>query len=131
MLNADIQSLLLDWRSDIDSCTVIFLQTPVRGRSLFFSTEAIAKGVCYVFVPWLTGVAQDPRVRHVPFPTHRPTLKEATRVYSMLAAVYTHDGLLIPSHDLLIPVRKTELFAGLPHPQEASRGTVVLLEFLS
>eukprot|EP00164_Ancoracysta_twista_P009804 GFYU01014603.1.p1 GENE.GFYU01014603.1~~GFYU01014603.1.p1 ORF type:complete len:622 (+),score=34.01 GFYU01014603.1:229-1866(+) len=74
MLENEIQNLLaVEWKSDVDNCDLIILHAPSLNQKTFFqgSNPPLVRG--------------DPRVRSVPINTRRPTLKEAKRVYNVLA----------------------------------------------
>eukprot|EP00041_Stephanoeca_diplocostata_P036843 m.1362933 g.1362933 ORF g.1362933 m.1362933 type:complete len:653 (-) comp24944_c0_seq26:3678-5636(-) len=75
-LKEDIHALIKKWETDLNQCKLIFIHTPMHSRGLFFSAKsgALVKG--------------DPRVRTIPFPTKKPTLKEIRRILIRLAAVY-------------------------------------------
>lgn len=75
-LRDEILVLLQGWASEIAKCNLIFLQTPVSTRGWFMTGKGAVLS------------AGDTRVRRVPFPTKRPTLKEILRVYAKLSAVY-------------------------------------------
>lgn len=75
-LKEDIHDLIQKWEADLQQCKLIFIHSPMHSRGLFFSgkSSALVKG--------------DPRIRTIPFPTKKPTLKEIRRILIRLAAVY-------------------------------------------
>jgi hypothetical protein len=77
MLTRDIRGLLSDWQPYLDECALIFLQTGVYQRDVFFGV----KGKDAIFQ------RKDPRLKTIPFPTRRPTLKEIARIYAKLSTV--------------------------------------------
>eukprot|EP00051_Salpingoeca_urceolata_P035774 m.31233 g.31233 ORF g.31233 m.31233 type:complete len:699 (-) comp9695_c0_seq1:63-2159(-) len=77
-LKADIQGLLATWHPQLVTCSRIFLQAPVQARSVFYTSSAGA----------LT--KNDPRLRRVPFPTKRPTLKECIRIHTLLSSILVY-----------------------------------------
>lgn len=86
MLQQDIRSLLQQWGTELDHCDRIFLQCPLAHRGTFFSDN-----LQHQFQQQMKNfnlTKSDPRLRHIPFETQRPTLKEAIAVYCRLAAIY-------------------------------------------
>lgn len=71
----EIQELLVTWKPYIDSASCIFVYAPAKNRQMFFDLEK----------PHFT--LHSHPVRNVPVTVHRPTLKEAKRVYNHLTRV--------------------------------------------
>eukprot|EP01130_Rhizamoeba_saxonica_P010481 TRINITY_DN4292_c0_g1_i1.p1 TRINITY_DN4292_c0_g1~~TRINITY_DN4292_c0_g1_i1.p1 ORF type:complete len:612 (-),score=161.83 TRINITY_DN4292_c0_g1_i1:158-1993(-) len=70
----DVETVLDDWREDLDACDLIFLFAPSQNMSYFrFPTSPVQK--------------DDPRVRNVPFTAARPTLFEVKRILHLLIHV--------------------------------------------
>eukprot|EP00038_Savillea_parva_P009551 m.184273 g.184273 ORF g.184273 m.184273 type:complete len:645 (-) comp16091_c0_seq1:727-2661(-) len=93
-LKDDITSLLQSWAREISRCDIIFLQAPITTRRWFFTGKGAVLS------------ASDNRIRRMPFPTKRPTLKEVLRVFAKLSAVYqdpsgstVKDGALAGEND--------------------------------
>ncbi|XP_017696591.1 ankyrin repeat and zinc finger domain-containing protein 1 isoform X2 [Phoenix dactylifera] len=66
-LKKEIQELLVTWKPYIDSSRCIFVYAPSKSRQMLFDVEKPQFGF--------------QSCRHVPMTVHRPTLKEAKRVY--------------------------------------------------
>ena len=62
-LKDEIAALMQAWSTEIARCDVVFMQAPVRSRGVFYGIKGVSLS------------QSDPRVRGVPFPTRRPTLK--------------------------------------------------------
>jgi hypothetical protein len=76
-LNNDITRLLTTWKAELANAHLIFLQAPVRQKTVFFLTGLLDKA--------------DSRIRSVPISTGRPVLRELQRIHAILAAVYHPD----------------------------------------
>nr|XP_019705241.1 ankyrin repeat and zinc finger domain-containing protein 1 [Elaeis guineensis] len=72
-LKKEIQELLVTWKPYIDSSPCIFVHAPSKSRQMLFDVEK----------PQL----RVQSCRHVPLTVHRPTLKEAKRVYYHLTCM--------------------------------------------
>ncbi|EGD78336.1 hypothetical protein PTSG_09402 [Salpingoeca rosetta] len=90
-LRQDIEGLLREWKPYLASCTVIFHRTSVHNRSFIFQSAKQQKKTGTSDESDLL-VRNDPRIRTVPFPTQRPTLKEIARVYALLTCINVLDG---------------------------------------
>ncbi|KAH9124292.1 hypothetical protein AeMF1_004917 [Aphanomyces euteiches] len=74
-LQQDIVDVLQTWASELRDCERIFIGCAKTSRGIFFEKS--------------TGLASnDPRVRHVPFGTLRPTYDEVCRVRGVLGSVH-------------------------------------------
>mmetsp|Transcript_41404 Transcript_41404/g.130341 ORF Transcript_41404/g.130341 Transcript_41404/m.130341 type:complete len:353 (+) Transcript_41404:728-1786(+) len=74
MLEKDISDLLSSWKQDLDDCLLIFVFAPgIVNRNSIFGCQVVRK--------------DDPRIRHVPFPTRRPVLKEVDRVHHIIMSL--------------------------------------------
>ncbi|KAG0473217.1 hypothetical protein HPP92_015074 [Vanilla planifolia] len=71
-LKKEIQDLLASWQTYIRSSSTIFVYAPSRNRQILFDVEKQQFG----FHSQVT--------RHIPLTVHRPTLKEAKRIYHSL-----------------------------------------------
>lgn len=81
-LQADIRQLILTWKPHLDKCSVIFTRVSVHSRDVLFGGKPTEGRL----------EKHDARIRSIPFPTNRPTLKELTSVYARLATVYLSPG---------------------------------------
>eukprot|EP00798_Chlamydomonas_sp_ICE-L_P017699 gene17699-24057_t len=101
-LDNEIQELLnTTWKGQLAAANLIFVQaTSPNSKSVFVAkgapggaTSSNAKSV-FVAKDAPGGGLQslDPRVRHVPFPTQRPTFSETKRVAKVLATVMQLDA---------------------------------------
>lgn len=77
-LGNEIQELLDEWNSHIKRADFVFLRCSSYHRSIFFSGKipAFAKN--------------DPRIKNIPFVTHRPSFQEVKRVHKKLTNVVDH-----------------------------------------
>ncbi|KAG2450545.1 hypothetical protein HYH02_005046 [Chlamydomonas schloesseri] len=75
-LERDVQELLASWSDHIASADLLFAHAPAsNARSLFSEGQT-------------TLLPSNPRLRRVPFVTHRPTFSETKRVLRLLTAVF-------------------------------------------
>ncbi|KXZ56307.1 hypothetical protein GPECTOR_1g270 [Gonium pectorale] len=75
-LERDVQELLASWADHLASADLIFVHAPAsNARSLFKEEQT-------------TLLQSNPRLRRVPFVTHRPTFSETKRVLRLLTAVF-------------------------------------------
>ncbi|GLC32961.1 hypothetical protein PLESTM_000008700 [Pleodorina starrii] len=80
-LERDVQELLTSWAPHVAAADLIFVQAPAsNARSLFSEGQT-------------TLLPSNPRLRRVPFVTHRPTFSETKRVLRLLTAVFRPDGV--------------------------------------
>lgn len=82
----EIQALIDLWSQHIQPATAIFIRTPKHSKSIFVGGKKSPFS------------REDPRLRPIPFPTRRPTLREVKEVHSKLATVYVR-SLPAPSGD--------------------------------
>uniref|UniRef100_A0A0A9ET46 VLRF1 domain-containing protein n=1 Tax=Arundo donax TaxID=35708 RepID=A0A0A9ET46_ARUDO len=75
-LKKEIQELILAWKSYFDSCVCAFIYAPSKNRQMLFDGDKTQS------------VLQACDIHPVPLTVHRPTLKEAKRVYSSLTQLY-------------------------------------------
>ncbi|PIK33505.1 putative ankyrin repeat and zinc finger domain-containing protein 1 [Apostichopus japonicus] len=78
-LQENVGSLLRSWKDELDKCSCIFIRAPSYNRSVIFSGKK-------AFLQ-----SHDKRIRTIPFPTRRPTLKEVQRVWNVLSSVEYFD----------------------------------------
>jgi len=74
MLREEIGELLKSWSTHLKCASRVFVSISKTNQSLLFQEPQVLS-------------KSDPRIRKVPFPTRRPTLKEAQAVAQKLAAV--------------------------------------------
>ncbi|KAG2440909.1 hypothetical protein HXX76_003762 [Chlamydomonas incerta] len=75
-LEREVQELLASWSDHIASADLLFAHAPAsNARSLFSDGQT-------------TLLQSNPRLRRVPFVTHRPTFSETKRVLRLLTAVF-------------------------------------------
>ncbi|GLI65482.1 hypothetical protein VaNZ11_009020 [Volvox africanus] len=80
-LERDVQELLASWAAHIAAADLIFVHAPAsNSRSLFSEGQT-------------TLLPSNPRLRRVPFVTHRPTFSETKRVLRLLCAVFRPDAV--------------------------------------
>eukprot|EP01119_Soliformovum_irregulare_P014473 TRINITY_DN3958_c1_g1_i1.p1 TRINITY_DN3958_c1_g1~~TRINITY_DN3958_c1_g1_i1.p1 ORF type:complete len:618 (+),score=224.98 TRINITY_DN3958_c1_g1_i1:21-1874(+) len=73
-LREDIAAVLSEWKSNIDSSSLIFLFAPsFNAKSFYFENSPLRRS--------------DPRIQSIPFPTYRPSLVEITRCHKALSTV--------------------------------------------
>ncbi|GFR47196.1 hypothetical protein Agub_g8788 [Astrephomene gubernaculifera] len=75
-LERDVQELLASWSAHIASADLIFVHAPASNARSLFSEGQTAL------------LQSNPRLRRVPFVTHRPTFSETKRVMRLLCAVF-------------------------------------------
>eukprot|EP00055_Hartaetosiga_balthica_P013222 m.66990 g.66990 ORF g.66990 m.66990 type:complete len:672 (-) comp8201_c0_seq2:124-2139(-) len=90
-LRDDVANLLNEWSDDLKQCEIILHRSSVHNRSFLFQSSKQLKKVGTRDESCLL-IANDPRVRSVPFPTNRPTLDEIARVYAVLTSITILDG---------------------------------------
>uniref|UniRef100_A0A0D9W8F9 VLRF1 domain-containing protein n=1 Tax=Leersia perrieri TaxID=77586 RepID=A0A0D9W8F9_9ORYZ len=71
-LRKEIQELLASWKSYFDRCVCVFMYAPSKNRQMLFDGDKTQS------------VLQACDIRPIPLTIHRPTLKEAKRVYTNL-----------------------------------------------
>lgn len=76
-LQSEVRNLLTAWASDLSECAAVFVRAGRRDKQTL---------LLYDDSP-LTPLVENGRLRNIPFPTRRPTLKEAQRVYDELTTV--------------------------------------------
>ncbi|KAE8696844.1 serine/threonine-protein kinase Aurora-3-like [Hibiscus syriacus] len=74
-LKKEIQELLASWKSYFEASSCVFIHAPSINRNVFFNGDK----------PCFSN--QFCAVRNIPLTIHRPTLKEAKRIYSQLTQV--------------------------------------------
>ncbi|GIL44599.1 hypothetical protein Vafri_2123 [Volvox africanus] len=80
-LERDVQELLASWAVHVAAADLIFVHAPAsNARSLFGISQT-------------TLLPSNPRLRRVPFVTHRPTFSETKRVLRLLCAVFRPDAV--------------------------------------
>ena len=75
-LERDIVEILTSWKSDLDSCDLIFTSVSASDHKAVFGGTA----------PPLN--TADARVRKIPFATRRPTFSETKRISHLLTSTY-------------------------------------------
>ncbi|GBG25556.1 Ankyrin repeat and zinc finger domain-containing protein 1 [Hondaea fermentalgiana] len=75
MLKTEIGELLESWTAHISASSRIFVSISKTNQHIFFGNESVLS-------------SKDPRVRRIPFPVRRPTVKGATEVGTRLATVH-------------------------------------------
>lgn len=91
-----INNLMSSWSSHIKGASCIFIRTPKYSRGLLIGGEKDGK------TPFVRG---DPRLRDLPFPTRRPTLKEVVAAHDRLATIFVGLGGLGGGEDVDQPRR--------------------------
>ncbi len=79
MLTNEVRELVSGWRAYVDEASCIFIRTPKYSKGVLIGDGKGGKA------PFVRG---DPRLREIPFPTRRPTLKEVQVIHTKLAAIY-------------------------------------------
>eukprot|EP00249_Psilotum_nudum_P006344 c19656_g1_i1 orf=820-2871(-) len=74
-LQKEIREVLGIWKGYLESASCIFVHAPSSNSQAFFGGEDRPLD------------RHDARIRHIPFTTRRPTLKEVNRVFHLLAAI--------------------------------------------
>ena len=77
-LMTEMRDLMTSWSHYCAEAHCIFIQTPKHNRGLLVGEKGGK-------APFVRG---DPRLRHLPFPTRRPTLKEVQAAHTRLASIY-------------------------------------------
>ncbi|KAL6882677.1 hypothetical protein ACP4OV_011367 [Aristida adscensionis] len=72
----EVQELIVSWKSYFDICVCAFIYAPSKNRQMLFDGDKIQS------------VLQACDIRPVPLTVHRPTMKEAKRVYSNLTQLH-------------------------------------------
>mmetsp|Transcript_4270 Transcript_4270/g.9224 ORF Transcript_4270/g.9224 Transcript_4270/m.9224 type:complete len:613 (-) Transcript_4270:93-1931(-) len=72
MLKTEIGELLESWTSHIKACSRVFVSISKTNQHIFFGNDSVLS-------------SKDPRIRRIPFPVRRPTVKGATEVGQRLA----------------------------------------------
>ncbi|PUZ48551.1 hypothetical protein GQ55_7G253800 [Panicum hallii var. hallii] len=75
-LRKEVQELIVSWKSYFDTCVCAFIYAPSKNRQMLFDGDKTQS------------VIQACDIRSVPLTVHRPTLKEAKRVYSNLTQLH-------------------------------------------
>nr|CAB3485494.1 unnamed protein product [Digitaria exilis] len=75
-LKKEVQELIFSWKSYFDTCVCAFIYAPSKNRQMLFDGDKTQS------------VIQACDIRSVPLTVHRPTLKEAKRVYSNLTQLH-------------------------------------------
>ncbi|XP_042461068.1 ankyrin repeat and zinc finger domain-containing protein 1-like [Zingiber officinale] len=87
-LKKEVQELLISWKSFIKSSLCIFIYAPSRSHQILFDADK----------PQFND--HDYVIRHVPLTVHRPTLKEAKRIYEQLTNItYEADESGVPDEN--------------------------------
>lgn len=88
-LKKEVQELIVSWKPYFDTCVCAFIYAPSKNRQMLFDGDKTQS------------VIQACDIRAVPLTVHRPTLKEAKRVYSNLTQL--HYEMECPTADETIP----------------------------
>ncbi|TVT99724.1 hypothetical protein EJB05_54924 [Eragrostis curvula] len=75
-LKKEVQELILSWKPYFDMCVCAFVYAPSKNRQMLFDGDKTQS------------ILQACDIRPVPLTVHRPTLKEAKRIYSNLTQLY-------------------------------------------
>ncbi|CAN6268979.1 unnamed protein product [Urochloa humidicola] len=75
-LKKEVQELIISWKPYFDTSVCVFIYAPSKNRQMLYDGEKTQS------------VIQACDVRWVPLTVHRPTLKEAKRVYSNLTQLH-------------------------------------------
>ena len=78
-LISEVRDLLNSWSAHINESCCVFVRLPKHSRGVLIGERGDSR------TPLQRG---DPRLRPIPFPTRRPTLKEVRATHARLAAVY-------------------------------------------
>ncbi|XP_062226508.1 uncharacterized protein LOC133924809 [Phragmites australis] len=108
-LKKEVQELILSWKSYFDICVCAFIYAPSKNRQMLFDGAKTQS------------VLQTCDIRPVPLTVHRPTLKEAKRVYSSLTQLYYEMECSIT--DEVLP--HVESMAGPKQSQEKKKEVVM------
>ena len=96
-LQREVQGLLQTWSAHLQEATAIFIRAPKTHMTMFTGgrTPLVSR--------------DDPRMRGIPFPTRRPTLKEVKRVHTCLASMYYHGNVSKKAVDVEKPAISEEM----------------------
>ncbi|KAM0891168.1 hypothetical protein ACQ4PT_026568 [Festuca glaucescens] len=75
-LKKEVQELIVSWKLYFDACVCAYIYAPSKNRQMLFDGDKAQS------------VLQACDIRPLPLTVHRPTLKEAKRVYSNLTQLY-------------------------------------------
>ncbi|XP_047069599.1 uncharacterized protein LOC124677680 isoform X2 [Lolium rigidum] len=75
-LKKEVQELIVSWKPYFDACVCAYIYAPSKNRQMLFDGDKAQS------------VLQACDIRPLPLTVHRPTLKEAKRVYSNLTQLY-------------------------------------------
>ncbi|GJN01994.1 hypothetical protein PR202_ga19304 [Eleusine coracana subsp. coracana] len=75
-LKKEVQELIVSWKQYFDTCVCAFVYAPSKNRQMLFDGDKTQS------------ILQACDIRPVPLTVHRPTLKEAKRIYSNLTQLY-------------------------------------------
>ncbi|CAM0903267.1 unnamed protein product [Alopecurus aequalis] len=75
-LKKEVQELIVSWKPYFDACVCAYIYAPSKNRQMLFDGDKAQL------------VLQACDIRPLPLTVHRPTLKEAKRVYSNLTQLY-------------------------------------------
>lgn len=76
VLLQEVQELIVSWKSYFETCVCAFIYAPSKNRQMLFDGEKTQS------------VIHSCDIHPVPLTVHRPTLKEAKRVYCNLTQLY-------------------------------------------
>ncbi|KAM0841686.1 hypothetical protein ACQ4PT_058868 [Festuca glaucescens] len=82
-LKKEVQELIVSWKTYFDACVCAYIYAPSKNRQMLFDGDKAQS------------VLQACDIRPLPLTVHRPTLKEAKRVYSNLTQLYYETGCSI------------------------------------
>ncbi|KAL6651241.1 hypothetical protein ACP70R_010166 [Stipagrostis hirtigluma subsp. patula] len=108
-LRKEVQELIVSWKSYFENCACAFIHAPSKNRQMLFDGDKTQS------------VLQICDIRPVPLTVHRPTLKEAKRVYSSLTQL--NYELECSTRDEALP--HVENGAGIKASQEKKKEVVV------
>ena len=77
-LKEDIKKVLDEWKSQIQSCSILLTSIPKTMKSHIFLDEGVKETYLY---------RTDPRVRSIPFITNKPSFEETKRVHELCSTV--------------------------------------------
>ncbi|KQJ84141.1 ankyrin repeat and zinc finger domain-containing protein 1 [Brachypodium distachyon] len=113
-LKKEVQELLVSWKSYFDVCVCAYIYAPSKNRQMLFDGDKTQS------------ILQECDIRPLPLSVHRPTLKEAKRVYNNLTQLYYETecsimGEVLPHVDNLTnfeqsPVAEEELIVSSKEP---------------
>ncbi|VAH34999.1 unnamed protein product [Triticum turgidum subsp. durum] len=75
-LKKEVQELIVSWKPYFDACVCVYIYAPSKNRQMLFDGDKAQL------------VLQACDIRPLPLTVHRPTLKEAKRVYNNLTQLY-------------------------------------------